>query len=180
MQEPTNASRPLTDGEIAMAQLLLRDGIDYRQVRIFRKPFLPFGLQGRNTAIAPNGNIYFHSHRCRDDFSAGPNYDKHFFMHEMTHVWQKQLGYPVMWRGAIRIGLDYRYTLHESRRLADYNMEAQGDLLADYFVLKFLRDPHCMAERMRGKYGLGDLALYEKVLRTFLQNPGSPLHLPGG
>jgi hypothetical protein len=163
--------RPLTGGEIEMAHLLYRDGIDYGQVRIYREPFLPFGLQGRNTAIAPNGNIYFHPERCSEDFSDAPNNDKHFYMHEMAHVWQKQLGYPVMLRGAIRIGLPYTYTLFEDRQLGDYNMEAQGDLLADYFALKFLRDPQCMAERMRGIYGMTDIALYEKVLRNFLADP---------
>jgi hypothetical protein len=172
------AARPLTAGEIKMARLLYRDSIEYAQVSIYRKPFLPFGLQGKNTAIAPNGNIYFHAQRCRDDFSDGPNGDKHFYMHEMTHVWQKQLGYPVLWRGAIRVGLPYTYTLSEERQLSDYNMEAQGDLLADYFALKFLRDPHSMAERMRGIYGMSDIALYEKVLRTFLADPASRQNRP--
>ena len=46
-------------------------------------------------------------------------------MHEMTHVWQHQLGYWVRFRGAFRPGLDYKYTLDEQRKFCDYNMEAQ-------------------------------------------------------
>ena len=55
-------------------------------------------------------------------------------MHEMVHVWQCQLGYPVKLRGAIRLGLSYEYVLATDKRLSDYNMGAQGDVLADYFV----------------------------------------------
>ena len=36
---------------------------------------------------------------------------KKWFIHEMVHVWQFQLGYPVAIRGAIRLGLDYKYVL---------------------------------------------------------------------
>lgn len=165
-------------GEIEMVQLLFRDSVSIAGVRIYREPFLPFGLQNKNTTMAPNGNIYFHPQWCRPDFSDVPNGDKHLFMHEMVHVWQKQLGYPVMLRGAIRIGLPYTYLLSEDKRLCDYNMEAQGDLLADYFVLKYLGDQYSIAERMRGTYGVADIALYENVLRDFLRNPHSPQNLP--
>ena len=83
------------------------------------------------------------------------------------HVWQHQLGYLVRLRGAVRLGLRYSYELREGATLADYNMEAQGDLLADYFVLKFLRRPDAMRQR---QYGNG-LALYERVLAGFLADP---------
>ena len=97
-------------------------------------------------------------------------------MHEMVHVWQHQLGYPVRTRGAIRMGLSYRYLLEPGKTLADYNMEAQGDLLADYFVLKHLgsaaamRQPHCAHS----------LPLFEQVLAGFLIQPGRRQNLPKG
>ncbi|UUZ53048.1 hypothetical protein LP419_29235 [Massilia sp. H-1] len=59
-------------------------------------------------------------------------------MHEMVHVWQYQLGYPVRLRGAVRVGLSYDYELAPDKHLSDFNMEAQGDLLADYFALKHM------------------------------------------
>ncbi len=94
----------------------------------------------------------------------------------MVHVWQHQLGYPVRLRGAVRIGLEYSYALREGATLADYNMEAQGDLLADYFVLKFLRRPDAMRQR---RYG-NQLGLYESVLAGFLANPGDRANLHRG
>jgi hypothetical protein len=91
-------------------------------------------------------------------------------------VWQHQLGYPVRLRGAVRLGLPYHYELEPGRTLADFNMEAQGDLLADYFVLKHLRS----AAAMRQQRYMGSLALYEKVLTGFLADPSNVANLPRG
>ncbi|MES2318809.1 MAG: hypothetical protein V4631_15115 [Pseudomonadota bacterium] len=91
-------------------------------------------------------------------------------------VWQHQLGYPVRLRGALRIGLSYRYQLAMDKTLADYNMEAQGDLLADYFMLKHLG----LAAAMRQPDYANDLALYEQVLASFLSDPTSRKNLPRG
>ena len=122
-----------------MAQLLFKDAIDYSTVKVHNEGYLPFGLQKKYTAMTPNGEIYFNAEDFRDDFSLEKSREKHWIMHEMAHVWQHQLGYPVLLRGAIRLGVSYEYDLAQDKSLADYNMEAQGDLLADYFALKFLK-----------------------------------------
>lgn len=75
-----------------------------------------------------------------------------------------------------RIGLSYGYTLHEDATLADYNMEAQGDLLADYFVLRHLNQPAAMRQRRYRE----QLALYERVLALFLTDPGNLENLHRG
>ncbi|MGZ8291192.1 MAG: Rhs element Vgr protein [Telluria sp.] len=168
--------RLLTDGEVAMARMVFGDALDYGRVRIFRRRYLPFGMQPRNCAMSPNGSIYFHQSCCLPDFSRGDDHAKHWFMHEMVHVWQHQLGYPVRLRGAIRIGLGYDYELDSGKTLADYNMEAQGDLLADYFVLAHL----CSARTMRQPRYADRGPLFEKVLANFLQNPGDRSNLPRG
>jgi hypothetical protein len=168
--------RPLTDGETAMAALLFGDAVDYRKVRIFNRRYLPFGLQARNCAMTPNGAMYFHKSCCLGDFSTGSEHARHWFMHEMVHVWQHQLGYPVRTRGAVRLGLSYRYQLAMDKTLADFNMEAQGDLLADYFVLKHLDAPQAMRQPHYG----ASLALFEQVLASFLSHPGKRENLPKG
>lgn len=169
-------ARPLSDGEIAMASLLFGDAIDYSIVAIHKRRYLPFGLQPRNCAMTPNGSMYFHHSCFVDDFSAGNAHACHWFMHEMVHVWQHQLGYPVRLRGAIRLGLSYAYELGAGKTLADYNMEAQGDLLADYFVLKHLQAPGAMRQpRYRAS-----LALFETVLRGFIADPASRANLHQG
>ena len=89
-------------------------------------------------------------------------------------MWQHQLGYPVRLRGAFRIGLGYRYELAPGKTLADFNMEAQGDLLADYFVLKHLRSPRTMRQPRYADSGV----LFEMVLAGFLANPADRSNLP--
>ena len=168
--------RALTAGERAMAARLFGAAIDFDRVRLYRRRYLPFGLQPVNCAMTPNGHLYFHKSRCLLDFSAGSDLARHWFMHEMAHVWQFQLGYPVRLRGAVRLGLSYRYQLAMDKTLADYNMEAQGDVLADYFVLKHLR----AAAAMRQPAYANALALYEQVLAGFLANPESRKNLPKG
>lgn len=168
--------RPMTQGEIGMARLLFRDAIDYSRVRIYGRGFLWFGLQHPHVAISPNGNIYFTASRFRDDFSTGTPRDQHWFIHEMVHVWQYQLGYPVLLRGAIRLFLHYDYVLAPNKRLPDYDMEAQGELLADYFALRFLGNPQAMGRHSQAHSG--ELWLYEQVLQDFLRHPAGKVHLP--
>ena len=167
--------RPMTGGEIAMARLLFRDAIDYGRVRIYGRGFLWFGLQHPHVAISPNGNIYFTAARYLDDFSSSTSGNKHWFIHEMVHVWQYQLGYPVLLRGAIRLFLPYDYALAPHKRLSDYNMEAQGELLADYYALRFLGVRKVKAG---GEARSDTLADYEQVLSGFLDRPAEKAHLP--
>jgi hypothetical protein len=162
----------LTTGEAAMASLLFRDAVDYARVRVHARRYMPF--QPRHCAMSPNGSIYFHRSCFLDDYSKGDVRARQWFMHEMVHVWQHQLGYPVRLRGALRIGLDYAYQLAPGKRLADFNMEAQGDLLADYFVLRHLGMPEAMRQPQYG----ASLALFEAVLAGFLENPHDRGNLP--
>ncbi len=60
--------RPLTTGEIQMAQSVFLSTIDYSKVWIHRESHLPFNLQDKNTAMTPNGEIYFRD-QYFDDFS---------------------------------------------------------------------------------------------------------------
>jgi hypothetical protein len=165
-------SRLLTAGEIAMASLMFADAIDYRRVRIHARRYMPF--QPSNCAMTPNGSLYFHKSCCLLDFSSGSEHARHWFLHEMAHVWQHQLGYAVRLRGAVRIGLSYAYDLDPGKTLADFNMEAQGDVLADYFALRHLGS----SASMRQPRYSDSLPLYEAVLAGFLANPASVANLP--
>lgn len=157
-----------------MASLLFRDAIDYRRVRIHARRYMPF--QPRNCAMTPNGHLYFHSSCFLDDYARASVTNQHWFIHEMAHVWQHQMGYAVRLRGALRIGLSYNYDLAPRKTLADFNMEAQGDLLADYFALRHLGSSACMRQP---RYA-GSLPLYEQVLAGFLADPASVANLPRG
>jgi hypothetical protein len=157
-----------------MAALVFGESIDYERVRIHARRYMPF--QPKNCCMTPNGSMYFHRSCFLPDYTRGDPPAVHWFLHEMAHVWQHQMGYAVRLRGAVRIGLSYDYDLAPGKTLADFNMEAQGELLADYFVLKFLQKPQAMREH---RYA-GMLDLYECVLAGFLADPGDRTHLPRG
>jgi hypothetical protein len=165
-------ARGLTAGEIAMASLLFGGAIDYTRVRVHNRRYIPF--QPKNCCMTPNGSMYFHHSCFLPDYSLGNPTVIHWFMHEMVHVWQHQMGYAVRLRGAVRIGLSYNYELGPGKTLADYNMEAQGDLLADYFAIKHLNSPRSMRQQ---RYS-GSLSLYEEILAGFLADPASVANLP--
>jgi hypothetical protein len=166
-------ARGLTAGEIGMASLLFGGAIDTTRVRVHNRRYLPL-VQPKNCAMSPNGSIYFHHSCFLPDYSLGNPTVIHWFMHEMVHVWQHQLGYPVRLRGAIRLGLSYHYELREGALLSDYNMEAQGELLADYFALKFMGLPRIVRQRRHAH----QLELYERVLAGFLADPCRRDNLP--
>jgi hypothetical protein len=174
LHHASRRSRHLTPNEIAMVSLLFGDSIDYERVRIHARRYLPF--QPRNCCMTPNGSMYFHRSHFLPDYTRGDPPAVHWFVHEMAHVWQFQLGYAVRLRGAIRSGLRYDYDLAPGKTFADFNMEAQGELLADYFSLKHLRSSVSVRQQ---RYACS-LLLYEEVLASFLTDPGNVANLPRG
>ncbi len=62
-------ARLLTSGEIALAKTVFGSTIDYSMVWIHKESYLPFDPQDKNTAMTPNGELYFRDW-YRDDLSA--------------------------------------------------------------------------------------------------------------
>ena len=146
-------TRPMTKTEIAMAQSVYGDTIDYTQVRIDERAYA--------------GPKYFRF--CYVSFnlinSWGAMYPS-ILIHELMHVWQYQkMGAIYMIRALIaqhtHCGYDYggiqalkaRYRKGEG--LLDFNLEQQGDIIADYFLLKNGYHPQW------GNATLKDLPIYQ-------------------
>ena len=129
-------SRPLSPGEEALAASIFGDSVDYRPVRIVRRSWWPF--QPRNVAMAPCGNIHFHSDSdlWSDDFAAEPPGRQSLFIHEMTHVWQAQTRgkyyLPLMRHPFCR----YRYELREGWPLERYGLEQQAEIVRHVFLMR--------------------------------------------
>ncbi|WP_343645675.1 type IV secretion protein Rhs [Enterobacter sp.] len=126
--------RLLTTGEILLVQSVFLATIDYSKVLIHKGSYLPFNLQDENTAMTPNGELYFRN-TYQDDFSQSTDDYKHLFIHEMSHVWQRARGMNVIGRGLVSWMVSYRYTL-DGRLLSEYPMEQQAQIIADNFVLQ--------------------------------------------
>lgn len=167
--------RLITLGEISMARQIFGKSIVYNRVWIHCDSYLPFGLQGKHVGMSPNGEIYFRQEEYLADFSQINNYSKqHFFIHELAHVWQHQHGQWVRLRGAFSWAADYNYKLDVDKTLANYSLEQQACIIADYWLL--IRYGHGAWE-----YGIGRFvryigpktnevrSQYEQVLAKFLR-----------
>lgn len=124
----------LTLGEIALARTVYGSSITYPRVWIHHDSYFPFKLQGKTTAMSPNGELYFRDWYC-DDFSKKSFQYQHIFIHEMAHVWQYQRGIWVRMRGLASGFISYEYTFEENKKLLDYRLEQQAQIIADYFLL---------------------------------------------
>lgn len=96
---------------------------------------------------------------------------------EMVHVWQHQLGYAVRWNGLFvsSKGADaYVYTLEPGTSISDYNMEQQGDIISDYYMIALCGD----IENARGSRSTP--AQLKATLAGFVGGPSSRSNLPGG
>ena len=151
-------SRNLTLGEIALAKLIFKNSIDYSKVKIFTGDYLP--NQDPTTFVTPNGNIYAPKDVYLGDYSVSSTDFKKVFLHEMGHVWQYQSEVNVLViAGSIHACAyftkkdPYLYDIHEfkeylsettpnvttklPKKLLDYNLEAQAEILADYWLIKY-------------------------------------------
>jgi hypothetical protein len=167
--------RNLTKGEVEMARRVFGNSIPYEKVKIYHEKWKSF--QANNTAVTPNGNLYYPpSHPLYvEDFSGASQKKRHNFMHEMAHVWQKYCGNTA----TVVIGgipsvlvIGYKYTLDTSKRLSDYGLEAQANILADYYS-KQIGENYCSQSE-----GCPSIDDYEKVLKDFLVNPRDQRNLP--
>jgi type VI secretion system secreted protein VgrG len=148
-----HTGRDLTAGEIAMCQKIFGGSIKYGKVKVH-----PHGAYSeRNVdgnAVTPNGQIYFNSEDYRPDFSAESVSKQSWFIHEMTHVWQHQKGFPVrsaglklhVWDRMYNGAYPYAYWVTDlDCQFNDYNFEAQGRLIEDYYALIIKSDPNAMS-----------------------------------
>ena len=166
--------RPLTAGETQLARTVFGDSVDCSVVLVHNHAYpLLGGFQPDDTAVTPNGEMYFPEPSYLPDFSVDPR-SARWFVHEMVHVWQYQLGYPVSSRGMDRAALRYDYELDAQLRLGDYDMEQQGDIVADYVAMTALGG----TTSRDGRYSSADLPLYRAVLADFLADPADPVSLP--
>ncbi|MFC4295197.1 vgr related protein [Novosphingobium tardum] len=127
-------ARPLTSGEIALAQSVFGSAIDYSRVSIRRRKFFPF--QPRQTAMAPRGHLHFHPRGdlYTDDFAGAPLSRQALFIHELTHVWQAQQ-HGSWWLVAMRHPLcRYDYAIRPGWPLARYGIEQQAEIVKHTFL----------------------------------------------
>ena len=97
-------SRPLTPAETKLARSVFGSGLRYERICLHGGAWW---LPTRNIAVAPFGHVYFPANRFCPDFAQRPLIERAWLVHELTHVWQHQNGFPVWFGGsllALRLG----------------------------------------------------------------------------
>ncbi|TVQ83486.1 MAG: hypothetical protein EA357_06105 [Micavibrio sp.] len=177
--------RRLNDRETAFLKRWFGDTIDYENVKVHSRPYLPAGLQSEHTAMAPNGHIYMNGSTYAEDYTdlKTPVSTLSVFLHEMVHVWQLKNNVlnPIVEaaKETLKHKFDYnaayRYKLEKGKDLINYGMEQQASIVQDYFMMKNL--PLHLPRRLKMdgiKSRDQALELYESVLKNFLKDPSYP------
>jgi len=86
--------------------------------------------------MAPNGHIHFHplAPAYCDDFSMVPQSLQGLFIHELTHVWQRQKGMLLILRR--HPFCRYSYSLKPGLPLERYGIEQQAEIVRHAFLLR--------------------------------------------
>jgi hypothetical protein len=189
--------RRLTEREIIMCRSVFKDSIDYTDVWIIMGGLLQ-SITGN--AITPFGHITLprSDYINYKDFSKAPPNVKHWFMHEVTHVWQHQMGFSNLKAGkklACNFGysktvdspdspngedlLAYKTDLSGRniyKRFSEFNMEQQGRIIELYFDGKFLKFNN--PERKHHKLSIKLERHVMFALEFFLKDPKDKSQLP--
>ncbi|TNL58986.1 zinc protease [Acinetobacter bereziniae] len=179
-----DTKRLLTSGEVALAQLIFKNSIDYTKVYIRRG-----GLGGipdaSKNAMTPFGSIHLpnEDYDKIKDFSIDRKAtNKIWFIHEMTHVWQYQLGLNVAARG-IEIGIRggysdakaYDYDLicdDQCKKFNQFNFEQQAEIICHYYDAYHLPVEGHNYPILHNKNIMQKFAL-KNILKDFLADPSN-------
>ena len=131
------------------------------------------------------------------DFSLDKPSSQHWFIHEMTHVWQYQLGTPNAWYGIKHLcSGGYTSTVNSvdsgqgelkaydtdlmgrdsKKQFNEFNFEQQGRIIEFWFDACYLQKN--LPSRAHHKQSIKLLPYVEKILREFLYNPYDKSLLP--
>lgn len=124
-------SRALTAGEIALGRSVFGDEIAWPKVRIYQAPALGFG------AMVPLGRTIVFSKWCAaHDFSAASMWDKGWFVHELTHVWQAARGIVLAAAKLSALGkAAYAYKA-QAPTFSAYNIECQAEIVRHLYLAR--------------------------------------------
>jgi len=126
-------TRSLTPGEITLLTSVYSTTITYSKVKVHN--YKAYFFRPDDTAMTPDGEIYFPPAHFKADFSLALLPDRAWLVHEGAHLYQYYfLHWSVKLRGIV--DRNYDYTLDPKKKFKDYGLEAQGDIAEDYYTLR--------------------------------------------
>jgi hypothetical protein len=139
-----STDRPLTPREVALVASVFGDTVDPARTSVRHRKFWLFHPWW--VTMAPDGHIWCHPNGfdwCAD-YAAEPLGMRAHFIHEMTHVWQRQSGRNLI---VARPPLArYRYRLIPGKPFRRYGIEQQACIVADAYRLREAGDRAALAD----------------------------------
>jgi len=134
MRDIRPAIRPLTKAERWLATSVFGDAIDLDSVTVRNRKF--WALHPWWVTMAPDGHIWCHPNGFNwcADYAAQPLGMRAHFIHEMTHVWQRQSGINLILRRPPLAR--YGYALTPGKSFTRYGIEQQACIVADAYCLR--------------------------------------------
>ncbi len=135
-RQASQKSVPLPKEYVDAVKPIFGKSVDYSQVRI---TFGKVSVFQKSSTIMTFGNtIYYPA-------PLAPKPDN-LFAHEMTHIWQHQNHIPktgLLAVAGLRLAYNnyadaYAYVPDSTKKLTDYNLEQQAEIVSDYFTNKAL------------------------------------------
>jgi len=150
LESISRPSRSLTPGETQLAQSIFGGKVNYSNVHIHLGSWIP--TQAYDRPMTPGGDIYVSSATGKlgsaysSDYSTITTlgqplvYSQAGFIHEMTHVWQYQVGMWVKtdwlmerdWRDS---SYDYDFPTFGTKDFKTYGIEEEAQIVQDFYLL---------------------------------------------
>ena len=196
-----DTKRKLTSGEINLCRKVFQDSIDYSKVYVQMGGLIGVVTTLTGNAMTPAGNINLPNddYKNNKDFSKSRPMLQHWFMHEMVHVWQFQLGANTAKFGAKQFicggyttevksvdsgegelkAYDTDITARDNlKKFNEFNFEQQARIIEFYFDGMFLQNDE--PNRKHHQKSLKLQGHVMKILTDFLINPKDKKLLPKG
>jgi hypothetical protein len=190
--------RRLTDREIIMCKSVFKDSIDYKKIWIIQRGF-GMSFQGNAITLGYYISMPKNEYIKNKDFTTADAQTKHWFMHEVTHVWQNALGFEGLpkikrvCRGEYFRMIDspdtsaidgkdlepYATDLRGRniyKRFNEFNYEQQGRIIEFYLDAIFLQFDNPVRAHHQKSLQLKPYVLF--ALEDFLKDPSNKSLLP--
>ena len=138
-------SAPLTDGEIALVQSIFGNEVNTAIVKKHFNPVARYEVSNNDTidaaaAVNDQKNVTFYGAEYHSaDYSREELINYGTFIHEMTHIWQRQKigGFNLLLMSCHT----YDYSLDAQSRFSDFCIEQQG-IVIQVYAQRFLHPSH--------------------------------------
>jgi hypothetical protein len=188
--------RRLTDREILMCKSVFKDSIDYKKIWVVQRGF-GMSLQGNAVTLGYYITLAREDYLDNEDFTNSRAEVKHWFMHEVTHIWQNALGFKNMPKVKRACRGEYFKTVPSAdasnkedlapyatdlrgrdlyKKFNEFNYEQQGRIIEFYFDAKFLKNNRPNRDHHKNSLKLEPYVLF--ALKEFLENPSDKSQLP--